>query len=209
MLLLLRISLNSLKFADLHPRESEQHFLFKLGKGTGERGGRKKEKALTQFKMTAYISMDFFSEQYMATSTQTQSCTFEVSQWLSKIKKSREGNLGTLICQCIYHGAVLEPSPQAEWLSALTMTPGSHKALLLLGSSKHSSGTKASTIRFHPCSEERKRGLPSCSSAELQWSSDSVPLQPDAMMGHTCGQKWAVSRMATKLLLFLTPQPDG
>lgn len=52
--------MNSLKFADLHPRESEQHFLFKLGKGTGKRGGRKKEKALTQFKMTAYISMDFF-----------------------------------------------------------------------------------------------------------------------------------------------------
>lgn len=62
-LLLLLTGLSSLNFLDLlYLYESVQHCLFRLGRGMGEgdgRRGKKKEKALTQFKMTAYISTDF------------------------------------------------------------------------------------------------------------------------------------------------------
>lgn len=65
-LLLLLTGLRSLNVLDLlYLYESVQHCLFRLGGGMGEGDGRKEkkkkesEKALTQFKMTAYISMDF------------------------------------------------------------------------------------------------------------------------------------------------------
>lgn len=66
MLLLLLTGLRSLNVLDLlYLYESVRHCLFRLGGGMGEGDGRKEkkkkesEKALTQFKMTAYISMDF------------------------------------------------------------------------------------------------------------------------------------------------------